>query len=98
MSCVMSLLRSYGSKITGLRPGEKLYEELLIGKNPHPTVHASIMQANEEFVDLQELLPALTQLQSYVDGQDANRSLQALKELVPDFIHRSLEADAREMY
>src|SRR3546814_8636749 len=31
----------------GLRPGEKLYEELLIGDNPAPTVHLRIMQARE---------------------------------------------------
>jgi FlaA1/EpsC-like NDP-sugar epimerase len=33
--------------ITGLRPGEKLFEELLIGKDPKPTQHARIMKANE---------------------------------------------------
>jgi FlaA1/EpsC-like NDP-sugar epimerase len=33
--------------VTGLRPGEKLYEELLIGDNPEPTLHARIMKAHE---------------------------------------------------
>ena len=36
--------------ITGLRPGEKLFEEMLIGKDPKPTQHARIMKANEEFL------------------------------------------------
>ena len=36
--------------ITGLRPGEKLYEELLIGDNPVPTSHPRIMKAREEFM------------------------------------------------
>nr|WP_315185857.1 nucleoside-diphosphate sugar epimerase/dehydratase [uncultured Albidiferax sp.] len=36
--------------ITGLRPGEKLYEELLIGNNPKPTAHPRIMRATEDFV------------------------------------------------
>ena len=37
-------------EITGLRPGEKLYEELLIGDNPSPTSHPQIMKAQEEFI------------------------------------------------
>jgi FlaA1/EpsC-like NDP-sugar epimerase len=45
-----------------LRPGEKLFEELLIGKDPKPTQHARIMKANEEFLawtQLQERLESL---------------------------------------
>ena len=48
--------------ITGLRPGEKLYEELLIGDNPAPTEHPRIMKAHEDRLDwpvLQEQLHAL---------------------------------------
>jgi FlaA1/EpsC-like NDP-sugar epimerase len=37
-------------EITGLRPGEKLYEELLIGDNPEPTAHPRIMKAQEAFL------------------------------------------------
>jgi FlaA1/EpsC-like NDP-sugar epimerase len=37
-------------KVTGLRPGEKLFEELLIGENPQPTAHPKIMKAHEEFM------------------------------------------------
>lgn len=37
-------------KVTGLRPGEKLYEELLIGENPQPTAHPRIMKAHEDFL------------------------------------------------
>jgi FlaA1/EpsC-like NDP-sugar epimerase len=49
-------------EITGLRPGEKLYEELLIGDNPSPTAHARIMKAHEPFIPwalLSEELAAL---------------------------------------
>ncbi|WP_334156894.1 polysaccharide biosynthesis protein [Oryzomicrobium sp.] len=49
-------------EITGLRPGEKLYEELLIGDNPKPTSHSRIMKAHEEFIpwtDLESKLNAL---------------------------------------
>ncbi len=49
--------------VTGLRPGEKLFEELLIGENPTPTQHGRIMKANEPFIawtQLQEKLAALS--------------------------------------
>jgi FlaA1/EpsC-like NDP-sugar epimerase len=38
-------------EIIGLRPGEKLYEELLIGNNPRPTQHPRIMRAHDDFLD-----------------------------------------------
>jgi FlaA1/EpsC-like NDP-sugar epimerase len=41
--------------ITGLRPGEKLYEELLIGDNPAPTAHLRIMKAHEDYIPWPEL-------------------------------------------
>ncbi len=40
-------------EITGLRPGEKLYEELLIGDDPSPTAHPRIMKAREGFRDVE---------------------------------------------
>lgn len=49
-------------EITGLRPGEKLHEELLIGDNPKPTSHSQILKAHEEFIpwsDLESKLNAL---------------------------------------
>ena len=56
--------------VTGLRPGEKLYEELLIGDNPEPTEHPRIMKAREPFLqwaaleaELQVLLKAANQNQ-----------------------------------
>jgi FlaA1/EpsC-like NDP-sugar epimerase len=56
--------------ITGLRPGEKLFEELLIGNNPKPTQHARIMKANEEYLawpQLQENLESLRMAMSVND-------------------------------
>ncbi|MEQ1534329.1 MAG: nucleoside-diphosphate sugar epimerase/dehydratase [Burkholderiaceae bacterium] len=49
-------------KLTGLRPGEKLYEELLIGDNPEGTAHERIMKAREDFVPWSELVPLLVEL------------------------------------
>lgn len=59
-------------KITGLRPGEKLYEELLIGDNPEGTAHARIMKAHEDFVPWPELAPVLVQMrQAAIDDDQA---------------------------
>jgi FlaA1/EpsC-like NDP-sugar epimerase len=49
-------------KCTGLRPGEKLYEELLIGNNVSGTSHERIMTADEEMLDWPELEVLLTKL------------------------------------
>jgi FlaA1/EpsC-like NDP-sugar epimerase len=50
-------------KITGLRPGEKLFEELLIGDAPELTEHPRIMKAHESFFPMRELEPYLNALQ-----------------------------------
>ncbi|EHU0329590.1 polysaccharide biosynthesis protein [Vibrio vulnificus] len=49
-------------KFTGLRPGEKLYEELLIGDNVEGTDHERIMTANEQFLPLEEFNQILDNL------------------------------------
>jgi len=48
--------------VTGLRPGEKLYEELLIGNNPEPTPHPRIMKAHEHMMTWTLLEPQLAAL------------------------------------
>lgn len=49
-------------KVTGLRPGEKLYEELLIGENVHGTDHPRIMTASEIMIEWDKLSKILEQL------------------------------------
>ena len=56
--------------ITGLRPGEKLYEELLIGENPEPTEHPRVLRAREAAMSWQELSEALDQLRSAAQAHD----------------------------
>jgi FlaA1/EpsC-like NDP-sugar epimerase len=60
-------------EVTGLRDGEKLYEELLIGNNPEATEHSRIMKANEDYLSWEELSPLLDQLQQAMDASDADR-------------------------
>jgi FlaA1/EpsC-like NDP-sugar epimerase len=56
--------------ITGLRPGEKLYEELLIGDNPERTTHPRIMKAHEHLVPWSTLAPALQTLELAAQQDD----------------------------
>jgi len=72
-------------EITGLRPGEKLYEELLIGDNPMPTDHARIMKANEDFLYWPELHEALLKLMRAVEANDVQSIRAFMKTLVPGY-------------
>jgi FlaA1/EpsC-like NDP-sugar epimerase len=72
-------------KVTGLRPGEKLYEELLIGNNPIPTDHSKIMKAHEEFLPWNDLQQQLSSLNFALDVCDAGLIMEILKKLVPGY-------------
>ena len=69
-------------EFTGLRPGEKLYEELLIGDNVVPTRHPMIMSANEDFLPWEILKDKLESLLDAVSQDDYLRVRQMLQELV----------------
>lgn len=71
--------------VTGLRPGEKLYEELLIGDNPLPTSHPRIMKAHEEFLPWEALQAKLSILGLALDANDVPLIRALLKELVPGY-------------
>ena len=72
-------------QVTGLRPGEKLYEELLIGDNPLPTSHLRIMKAHEEFLPWDELEIKLNILNAALDSNNVPVIRTLLKELVPGY-------------
>ncbi|WP_281789133.1 nucleoside-diphosphate sugar epimerase/dehydratase [Limnohabitans sp. INBF002] len=72
-------------QVTGLRPGEKLYEELLIGDNPLPTSHARIMKAHEDFLPWGELQSKLAALGLALDANDVALIRTLLKGLVPGY-------------
>jgi FlaA1/EpsC-like NDP-sugar epimerase len=69
-------------EITGLRPGEKRYEELLIGDNPLPTAHPRILKAREEFLPWAELQPQLRALRIATDNNDIEAIRGLLEKLV----------------
>lgn len=77
----------------GLRPGEKLYEELLIGDGAQPTAHPRIMKANEHFLALIELVPALDAMSTAVAAQDVDEVLRLLKSLVREYKAASESVD-----
>lgn len=73
-------------EITGLRPGEKLYEELLIGDNPKSTSHPRIMKAHEDFLPWDALQCRLSALQAALDANDVSPVRVILQELVSGYV------------
>lgn len=69
-------------EFTGLRPGEKLYEELLIGDNVVATPHPMIMSANEDHLLWDVLKARLTELLAAIEHDDYARVRQLLRDTV----------------
>lgn len=72
-------------EFTGLRPGEKLYEELLIGDNVDATHHPMIMSAHEDHLAWEVLKERLEQLLAAVAADDYGRVRQLLRETVSGY-------------
>jgi FlaA1/EpsC-like NDP-sugar epimerase len=92
--------------VTGLRPGEKLYEELLIGDNPKPTVHPRIMKAHEEFMPWAEFEAKLTALEMALNVNDVGVIRLMMQQLVAgytpsddivDWVYLEQEAEAQSL-
>lgn len=71
--------------VIGLRPGEKLYEELLIGNDPAVTSHSRVMKANEKFIVWERLEKELDSLQASMAAHDPEAVRHVLKSLVPEY-------------
>jgi FlaA1/EpsC-like NDP-sugar epimerase len=71
--------------VTGLRPGEKLYEELLIGDNALPTGHPRIMKAHEDFLPWDALQAKLVDLGLALQANNVPMIQASLKEWVPEY-------------
>ena len=70
---------------TGLRPGEKLYEELLIENNSISTIHPLIFRAHENCINTNILWPTLNKLEKNIIAKDDKESIKILKELIPEW-------------
>jgi len=70
---------------TGLRPGEKLYEELLIGENVKPTQHDLILSADEDCLPWEQVETFIEQFAEVVENYDVEKSRELLMEAVSGF-------------
>jgi len=93
-------------EITGLRPGEKLYEELLIGDNPRSTSHPRIMKAHEEHMGWAELEQKLRSLEMVLNINDVAVIRLMMQQLVlgytpddeiVDWVYMEQEAEAQAL-
>jgi FlaA1/EpsC-like NDP-sugar epimerase len=73
-------------RIVGLRPGEKLFEELLIGEDVSRSEHPKIMRARERMIPWRELLPQLDALSDACRAFDTEAVVCAIKRLVPEYV------------
>ena len=80
-------------EVVGLRPGEKLYEELLIGDNPMPTQHSRIMKAQETYLPWDQLHAELSVLEQSLNSANASAIYQQLQKLVTGFVPDSEVVD-----
>lgn len=71
--------------ITGLRPGEKLYEELLISENPIKTKHPKIFRSNEPFIKFEELDLELNKLILLIAKNDVENIFNELKQIIKEY-------------
>jgi FlaA1/EpsC-like NDP-sugar epimerase len=82
-------------EITGLRPGEKLFEELLIGNSPRPTPHPRIMKANEEFLAWSQLSAQLERLDQALGSANVEDAVKhVLTHLVSGYEPHPSECDS----
>lgn len=78
---------------TGLRPGEKLYEELLIGENVRSTEHARIMAANEVMLDWRDMHKLLDELSLACDEYDVERIVEIVRRSPTGFNYVNTSCD-----
>ena len=76
-------------KFTGLRPGEKLYEELLVGDNATFTDNKMIMRAREKMTAWKELEPILDELKEAAINNNLKKIQQLLLKIVPEYNKKS---------
>ena len=81
-------------KITGLRPGEKLYEELLIDAAAEPTEHAKILRARESYISREALDSSLDRLINLLEEGNISEFKNGLSRLVVGYIPSDVDPAA----
>ena len=82
---LIEILGNFEENIIGIRPGEKLFEELLIGNNISKTDHPMIMRAEEDEIEWKDLKEILKDLKEASINSDFRRVREILTIAVPDF-------------
>lgn len=82
-----------GIEYTGLRPGEKLYEELLIGEQVTGTDHPKIMRAEEDFLPWQDIEQLLMRLEQACAALDQIQIREVLSEAIGGFVSKEVASD-----
>ena len=80
-------------KIIGLRPGEKLYEELLLGDNPQKTQHPKIQKAQDPFIPFNQLEVDLNNLKNLLDHNKVLEVKELLAKIVKTYQSNSAIVD-----
>jgi FlaA1/EpsC-like NDP-sugar epimerase len=80
-------------KIIGLRPGEKLYEELLLGDNPQKTEHPKIQKGQDSFIPFNQLEVDLNNLKNLLDHNKVLEVKELLAKIVKTYQSNSVIVD-----
>jgi FlaA1/EpsC-like NDP-sugar epimerase len=80
-------------KVTGLRPGEKLYEELLIDADASPTEHRMIRRAMEKLMSWRKMQDALVEFEEACQDSDFERVSVILQRMVEEYVVQSSNRD-----
>ena len=72
-------------KCTGLRPGEKMYEELLINNNSKSTTHRKIQKGYEGFIKWKELTKKINKLEKHLQNNDIANVIKCLEQMVEGY-------------
>lgn len=83
-------------EFTGLRPGEKLYEELLLNDTEKKTQYENITIARTSYVPWEKLMKQTDDLLKYAEQKNRKQILETIKQIVPEFIHSELEVSPTE--
>jgi len=81
-----------GIEYIGIRPGEKLYEELLIDSNSEKTAHPLIFKANEKLINPKLLINKLNDLEIQIEKLEESESIKILRFLIPE-LPKSLQGE-----